>query len=362
MYISFVHVLVINTSYTIIRVIIMEVKTNDIIRQYYDNKELYEELKGDLEDILTSILKRNSFKISNMSIRIKREDTLKRKIIYKNKYKDIKQITDIVAARIIVLFENDIDRLYECIKSNFDVVEYNDKRKKNYDDRIDFGYNSLHLLLKFTDTRCQLVEYSKYKDIVFELQIRTIVQHSWAEIEHGLGYKSQYEIPKDIRRRLTRISATLELLDEEFVAIKKELEDYNNGIEHIEKVMKTDINVHSLIQYRHNSKELNHIFDYIVNKYQLKVYEDQRLISELRLVKRFHVLGYSTIQELNQFILEYQEDIKSIADSLLEYLAIDSINYYNIYVWISLVLLAKDGLNDPENVLENELIKRIKGE
>lgn len=340
----------------------METKTDDMIRQYYDNKELYEELKDDLEDILTSILKRNSFKISNMSIRIKKEDTLKRKILYKKKYNDIKQITDIVAARIIVLFENDIDRLYECIKSNFDIIEYNDKRKKNYEDRIDFGYNSLHLLLKFTDARCQLIEYSKYKDIVFELQIRTILQHSWAEIEHGLGYKSQYEIPKEIRRRLTRISATLELLDEEFVAIKKELEEYNNGIEHIEKVMKTDINVHSLIQYIHNSKELNNIFDNVINKYQIREYKDQRLISELRLVKRFHVLGYTTIQELNEFVLEYQGDIQAIAYSLLEYLDIEDINYYNILVWISLVLLAKEGLNDPENMLESELIKRMKGE
>ena len=75
------------------------------------------------------------------------------------------------------------------------------------------------------------------------------MQHSWAEIEHGLGYKSQYEIPKDIRRRLTRLSASLELLDEEFVHIAKEVDEYNKGIVHIEKILKTDINVNSLIQY-----------------------------------------------------------------------------------------------------------------
>lgn len=58
-------------------------------------------------------------------------------------------------------------------------------------------------------------------------------QHSWAEVEHGLGYKSQYEIPKDIRRRLTRLSATLEILDEEFVNIRDDIEEYNRGIDHI---------------------------------------------------------------------------------------------------------------------------------
>ena len=338
----------------------MEVKTKEIISQYHDNKEIYEELKDDLEDIFTSILKMNHFRISNMSIRIKKEDTLKRKIIYKNKYKDIKEITDIVAARIIVLFENDIDRLFECVKSNFEIVEINDKRKKNYEDRIDFGYNSLHLLLKFTDSRCQLIEYSKYKDFVFELQIRTTLQHSWAEIEHGLGYKSQYEIPKNVRRKLARLSATLELLDEEFVEVYKELEEYNKGMEVVEKVMKTDINVHSLIQYVHNSHVLNSIFDEVVKKYNLKVDKDIQLISELRLIKRFHVLGYSSIQELDCFVDNNIDDIRKFALSVSECFDGHTMNYYNILIWVSMIILSKEGLNDPENILESKLLERIK--
>lgn len=338
----------------------MEIKTKSIINQYHENKEIYEDLKDDLEDIFSSIIKRNEFRISNLSIRIKKEDTLKRKILYKKKYKDIKQITDIVAARIIVLFEDDIDRLYEYIKDNFEIVEFNDKRKKNYEDRIDFGYNSLHLLLKFTDERCQLIEYSKYKDFIFELQIRTTLQHSWAEIEHGLGYKSQYEIPKDIRRKLVRLSATLELLDEEFVEVAKELEDYNKGIEKVEKVMKTDINVHSLIQYVANSKELNTIFNDILKETNAKVEKDKSIISELRLVKRFHLLGFSSIQELDAFVLENNHDIQMIAKTLSNHQT--TLNYYHSLLWVSIAILIKQGLNDPENIFENDILKKWKEE
>ncbi|MEG0367629.1 MAG: hypothetical protein RR585_12385, partial [Coprobacillus sp.] len=203
-----------------------------IIKQFHDNHEIYQSLQDDIEDIFSRIIANHHFRISNMSIRIKSEDALTKKITYKNKYHSINEITDVVACRIITLFEDDIDRIYECVKDNFEVIEYTDKRKKNQDDLIDFGYNSLHLLIKFTDERCQLIEYSDYKDIIFELQIRTTLQHSWAEIEHGLGYKSRYEIPKDIRRRLTRLSASLELLDEEFVQIAKEVDEYNKGIVH----------------------------------------------------------------------------------------------------------------------------------
>lgn len=339
----------------------MQVKTKKIIEQYHESKELYEDLKDDLEDILLSIIQTNHFRISNLSIRIKKENTLKKKIIYKNKYQDIHEITDVVAARVITLFENDIDRLYECIKDNFEIVEYNDKRKKNYEDRIDFGYNSLHLLLKFTDSRCQLIEYSKYKDIVFELQIRTILQHSWAEIEHGLGYKSQYEIPKNIRRKLTRLSATLELVDEEFVQIAKELDEYNKGIIHIEKVLKTDINVHSLIQYLHNSQILNHMFEKLKEQYHFHVEEDASLISELRLVKRFHNLGFSYIHELDEFVCKNINEIEWFAGKLIDLIIENrTINYYNVLVWVSLVVLEKEGINDPEHLLGSEIMNRIK--
>ena len=45
------------------------------------------------------------------------------------------------------------------------------------------------MILRFSDARCQLVEYQRYRDIKFEVQIRTALQHAWGEIEHGLGYK-----------------------------------------------------------------------------------------------------------------------------------------------------------------------------
>ena len=254
---------------------------NHIIQQYYDNQSLYRSLKHDITDIIENIITKNNIKISNFAIRIKTEDALRRKICLKHKYKDVNDITDIVACRIITLFESDIDVIYKLIKQNFDIVEYNDKRKKNYDDRIDFGYNSLHLLVKYNEARLNMIEYSDYRHIVFEIQIRTILQHSWAEVEHGLGYKSQYEIPKDIRRRLTRLSATLEILDEEFVNIRDDIEEYNRGIDHIEKVLKTDLNYNSLMTYYHDSPIMSELTQIICEQFNVSIKEEPYIISEL---------------------------------------------------------------------------------
>ena len=62
-----------------------------------------------------------------------------------------------------------------------------------------------------------------YKSVKFELQIRSILQHAWAEIEHDLGYKSESTVPRAARRRFSRLAGLLELADAEFQGIREQL-------------------------------------------------------------------------------------------------------------------------------------------
>ncbi len=186
------------------------------------------------------------------------------------------------------------------------------------------------------------------------------MQHSWAEIEHGLGYKSQYEIPKDIRRRLTRLSASLELLDEEFVHIAKEVDEYNKGIVHIEKILKTDINVNSLIQYVNTSPRINGILEKLHTEFQFKFERDSELISQSRLIQRFHYMGYTYINELDDFVENHLKEIEWLSRERVENFKENHlINIYNVLVWISLVMLANDGVSDPEEIFSKESIERL---
>lgn len=59
-----------------------------------------------------------------------------------------------------------------------------------------------------------------------EVQVRSVLQHAWAEIEHDLGYKSETNIPRLLRRRFSRLAGTLELADDEFTRIRRELAEY----------------------------------------------------------------------------------------------------------------------------------------
>jgi putative GTP pyrophosphokinase len=65
-----------------------------------------------------------------------------------------------------------------------------------------------------------LAEYERYRGAVAEIQVRTILQHAWAEIEHDIQYKSTTAIPEEIRRRFMALAGMLEVADREFQAIQ----------------------------------------------------------------------------------------------------------------------------------------------
>jgi hypothetical protein len=85
---------------------------------------------------------------------------------------------------------------------------------------------SVHYIVSLAPARARLPEYSKYRDCVGEIQIRSVLQHAWAEIEHDLGYKSGSAVPREAIRQFSRIAGLLEVADEGFVALRQRLTDY----------------------------------------------------------------------------------------------------------------------------------------
>ncbi len=90
-----------------------------------------------------------------------------------------------------------------------------------------FGYLSLHFI-------CSLPENAGYPDellgYTFEIQFRTVLQHAWAEIEHDLGYKTEFGIPVDVRREFSRVAGLLEIADESFENIRERICEYENWV------------------------------------------------------------------------------------------------------------------------------------
>lgn len=214
----------------------------NIVEDFLSNEQKLKEMGVSINALLNTLVRKNNIDTHSISHRVKKLTSLENKIQKKKKYKNLKDITDTLGFRIITFYSSDIDDIESLIKEEFIIDEENsiDKRKSIEPDR--FGYMSLHYIVSLKEERSSLPEYSDFSDYKFEIQIRTILQHCWAEIEHKLGYKSKNSMPDEIRRLFSILSGTLELVDREFLSIKEEIQKYDQTVRN-EVIKSTTANI-----------------------------------------------------------------------------------------------------------------------
>lgn len=199
------------------------------IEKYQKIRSLYAEYSCAIRNVLSEAFNARVIKIHSIEARAKTIDSFGNKVAtpsphdpnkpyYPNPLSDI---TDLAAIRVIVFFPRTLDVVDSIIRTQFDVIEKSDKTLILLKQEK-FGYGSIHYLVRFKENRINLLEYSKFNNLIAEIQIRTILQHAWAEIEHDIKYKAVETIPTTIRRRFMSLAGLLEIADREFQAIQDE--------------------------------------------------------------------------------------------------------------------------------------------
>lgn len=148
----------------------------------------------------------------------------------------IHQFTDLCGARVITHTRSQVEAVCGFVKTHFEIdwdnsVDVTERLKPT-----EFGYRSVHYIISFKPgvfpTRD--VNVMPTKDVFpdkecpmkAEIQIRTILEHAWADISHDLSYKSAFKVPEKWQREMARASAILESCDSEFGRIQTGLERY----------------------------------------------------------------------------------------------------------------------------------------
>lgn len=204
---------------------------DDILKEFDNNFAKYTEFAEKLRALTEGILLDRQLNVHSVTARAKTRDSLVKKLLKTEyKYANLSDITDLVGIRIITFFADDVDRVAQAIEAEFAVDRDHSVDKRDLLDPDRFGYLSLHYVVGFLPARSVLAEYRRYANLKAEIQIRSVLQHAWAEIEHDLGYKTALSVPRDIRRSFSRLAGLLELGDKEFVLIRKELEEYEKAL------------------------------------------------------------------------------------------------------------------------------------
>ncbi|MCF8008470.1 MAG: RelA/SpoT [Halanaerobiales bacterium] len=205
-------------------------KVQKMVSWYKNKKELYNELAQKVESVIKNILVDREIVFHSIESRVKSTESLKRKAS-RNKYEDpIKEITDLAGIRIITLFEKDVYQISDIIKKTFEIDYKNSEDKSDLLAADKMGYKSVHYVATFKETLLKKDEYSKFKGLKFEIQIRSILQHAWAEIEHDRNYKLKGNLPKHLQRRFYVLAGMLEMADREFNLLAEEVDEYKDNI------------------------------------------------------------------------------------------------------------------------------------
>lgn len=190
---------------------------------YRKHRPVYESLAQRLQHLLHDVAKTNGIEIHAIEARAKSLDSFAEKIARPGKTyaNPLEEITDLCGIRIILYYQEDVDRLSAVIQEEFKVDSKRSVDKRNELRSDQFGYISVHLICQLQENRTALLEWREYKGLHAEIQIRTVLQHAWASISHALQYKSRAEIPDQFVRQLTRIAGLLELSDEQFSNLRE---------------------------------------------------------------------------------------------------------------------------------------------
>ena len=256
-------------------------------RTFDKNEELYKRLADEVKFILEHELSKASLKYHSVVNRVKKFDSLWNKA-QRKELDDPFTMTDIVGVRVVCLFLSDLNQVGEIVKASFDILSEDDKIQGH--DAAQFGYMSLHYDARLKKTYSG-ARYDQLVGIPCEIQVRTIAMDAWASASHYLDYKTEKDVPAELKRDFYALSGLFYVADQHF-------EMFFRSREHIkEKVSKA-------LQKRDPDLEqpinLDNLTAYLRRRLPDRKESDAASISQL--IQELDAAGYESLKEIDEVL------------------------------------------------------------
>jgi putative GTP pyrophosphokinase len=194
----------------------------DLRSRYADRLGILEQLRSNLEqetkEALAALphIDRVTFRVKGVDSFVAKAKDLKNDPPYQD---PLAEIEDQVAGRVIVFFLSDLLIVHEHLAGTYSTIERSHRRPER---DAEFGYESDHVI-------CVIPPHLKPNGwnmrydmpSTFELQMRTLLMHAYAEPQHDIGYKAARDLPREIRRELAWIASSAWGADQAYERVRK---------------------------------------------------------------------------------------------------------------------------------------------
>lgn len=292
----------------------MNLKNRIILEDYRKQRDSFVKLGDVVHDMLKDITGELGITVLGIEHRVKSEKSLAGKLERSGDwYSTFEDLTDILGARVICFFSDEIDKIGKKVEESFVIDWENSSDKRALIKADTFGYLSLHYI-------CSLPFGDKWPEEIcgkkFEIQIRTTLQHTWAAINHDLGYKSEFGVPREISRQFARVAGLLEIADDEFVRVRNDMKAYTEQIRRKIVENKADdvlIDMISLNEYVKRNVKMQEFIAEIAGISHAEISE----IDPESYIVQLKFLGKETLGDLQQMLEENRELALKLAEKAL---------------------------------------------
>lgn len=304
------------------------------IEFYNEHHESLKQLLNILILEIREMLNENKNEFSIIEGRVKDKDSYKKKCNYPKYETPHLEIHDLIGIRIVTSTTAQVCDIIDTLEHIYKVDYLNSENKLDLLEEDRFGYLSNHLI-------CQLWEKEEYsvlhlnKSVFrFEIQVRTLIQHSWAQLSHENLYKFEGQMNKSMKRKFYQLAGLSEILDEGISSLIGELHQYKESLKNNPDLADLEINLSTLDEFFGvgDNDDTGFLEDF-----------RERFLDEIDLIY-IKKLGITKIREFEEVtnsatyenLIEYTRDSMNISELIRYTLLIDDPLHYKMkfnYLW-----------------------------
>jgi len=264
-------------------------QTEDVQVRFNQLRPKYELLKGQAKFILEQALQKSGLQVVYpIQCRIKEFDQFLKKAEQKQCEDPFEEIHDICGLRVVCYLRSHMEPIARIIRDVFAVVEEDNKVEG-----VDFSssaYSAVHFVAAMKDSYAG-PPYDDIAHLKFETQLLTVAMHAWASVSHYLAYKSDIDVPSELKKDFRALSALFYLADTHFeiFAEAREGSRQQTAAAFSKQKLPLDAEIN-----------LDTLTAYLQQKFPEREHVDSKYVSEL--VGHLLAAGYSSIGDIERII------------------------------------------------------------